>query len=296
MTIKKHFLTYLTATLIGVSCLMGTSAMAAPSYNLQMLPTNLKELLKQEGRNKLMKYAGEWIEAANNVIGTLRSLTEPFIIPEVNSVTNPKDWISYVPKNVEPLLKAEEKNIDDIHKANDQGLINVYVDEVEEPDIDKVQEEVSKVVFLNNDTPETSKLSRKQQDLLVLKVATNAYGVANKSLELSQNALKERQEWHDRWFGKDGQEGEIRANDHIAAWHFISLMQSVHRRRIRELLYLQSLHLELHTALGLVNQEKPIDTSSMKLTEPATTDGATPPTQQNTQSGTTGTTPAQSAQ
>lgn len=261
MTVKQHFLTYLTAALISGTCLCSQPVFAAPSFNIQMVATNLKELVKQEGRNKLMKYGAEYIEVANNFIATVKSLTQPFVVPEVNSVTDPEEWISYVPKQIEPLLKIE--------KAED------------EPDVDKVQEEVTKIVFVNKDNQETYKLSRKQQDLLLFKVATNASGVSGKSLDLSANAATETEKWRER-INTEG-------TDEVALWHFTALLHAVHRRKVRELLYLQSLQLELHAAEGLLNKEKPIDTSNIELMEPpaSETSASTPTGSTETSTGST---------
>lgn len=252
----QHILTCLTVTL-----LLCTPVQAAPNFDTSNLSSRLKELVKQESRNKMMKYGKEYMELANNFIALTETLKKELQLPDFSSMTKLEEWTPIVPKNVAPLLVIEDK-------------------EKGEPDLDKVQKEVEKVVYLNIETNETLRRSREQQELLLLKTLAFAYAAANRSLELSANGEEENEEMRKQIEN---------TKDALGLYGQMIKLQLFSTRKMYEILHLKTRSLEIHSALGLLDQEVPVDVSNMTTsTAGATIEGTTAATQ--TSSDATGST------
>lgn len=239
----QNILTFLTAAVLFCS-----PVMAAPNFDTANLAGRLKDLVKQEGRNKMMEYGKEYMELANNFIALTETLKQTLEMPDLTSTTDLKEWAPIVPKNVAPLLVMSDPVKGD------------------EPDLDKVQEEVAKVVYLNPETNDTLRRSREQQNALFLKTLAFAYASANRSLELSNASLEQTDEMRKQI---------EKTKDALGLYGQMVKLQMFSSRKLYETLHLQTRSLEVNSAMGLINKEKPVDVSDITTSSDGSSDTGT---------------------
>ena len=212
------------------------SAEAGLATDTQSISTKIQDITKAEIRSKMKEITGQWKDDANRAIATENSLSQAVSVHAVDSAIQFKEWPSLIPENVQPKLKLEDVE--------------------DEPRLEDVQKEVEKVVFVKTKTPQMRKLSRNQQDVLLLKVASYGYAAANKSLEISAQAYEEN----------DKMREEIeKTTDHFGLFMQMAKLELVTMRKQAELLHLHSRLLEASSAAALVNMEEPKDLSNISL-------------------------------
>ena len=222
MNIQSRFYAFLTAALL----ILPIGVQAAPNFDTGNLALHVKELVKREGRNKLMKYAGDYMTLANSVM-TLTDSLQQMMLPLSTSTPSWPEWSPVVPKSIAELLKAED------------------------PDVNKVQAEVKNIILMDRSTPETLKKTELQQRTMLLRVISYSYGAAERSIDLSALAAEET----------NALEEEVNKTDNgIDLIRRMMQLQTFSTRKVTEILHLQSRLLEVDSMLGLINKIKNVDT------------------------------------
>ena len=216
---------YLTAFLMMTTVtVLPMSASAAPSFDFANLASRIKEGVKISQRLKEQeKIIRQQVQALGSMVSE-GELTTPMSPPSTASLTSLEEWAPVVPENVaEKLEKAE----------------------TEEPDLEAVQDEV-----------ENMRLSRNQQNVLLLNALSYAYASANRSLMLSEKSIEENQKIYE----------EIKnTTTEFGVLSYVAMLQLYSARKMSELLHLQSRQLEVRSTSALINRTKPVDTSDVQL-------------------------------
>ncbi|MBR4926745.1 MAG: hypothetical protein IKY98_00300 [Alphaproteobacteria bacterium] len=227
---------YLTAFLMMTTVtVLPMSASAAPSFDFANLASRIKEGVKISQRLKEQeKIIRQQVQALGSMVSE-GELTTPMSPPSTASLTSLEEWAPVVPENVaEKLEKAE----------------------TEEPDLEAVQDEVEKVVYLNTESAKTMRLSRNQQNVLLLNALSYAYASANRSLMLSEKSIEENQKIYEEIKNTTTEFGLLSK---------VAMLQLYSARKMSELLHLQSRQLEVRSTSALINRTKPVDTSDVQL-------------------------------
>lgn len=235
MTHKLTFLKVFSLALFGTVC-FSASSQAVINFDTGGTAALVKDLIKAEAAaEELKEQVKKTIETAQ-AIGSDASLTDPLKPASVNSITPSDKQPSVIPENVMKLLKVE--------------------DETAEPDSEKVQEEIKKIAFIKSKTPELQKLTRNQQNVLLLRVTTNGYAAANASFRLSEKATEENQKMA---------EEIAKAGDHIALWNNMAKLQLVMMHKQGEVMQLRTRMLETISAQALIGHEALEDLSEVDV-------------------------------
>lgn len=223
MTYTKLLFCFLTAGLL----MTAAPVLAAPTFDSGGLGMQLKELVQRESRTKLLKAGGEYVKTAQAVMGTVDSLKK--IAMPMNLGTTPlEEWSPVVPKNVAKVLKEEDPKLAD------------------------VRAEIEKIAFLDKTTPDSLKLTKRQQGVLLLKILAYSYAASERSLELSTIGYEENEAYRERV------EKELNVT---SLYKHTAVLQMFSTRKISEILNLQSRMLEMDSMRGLINREKPTPTN-----------------------------------
>ena len=223
-------------SLLGTICFV-TPLQAAINFDTGGTMTLIKDLMKAEAAaEELAEQVKKAIETAQ-AIGSTKSLTEPLTAANVESITPAEKQLSVIPKNVMALFEK--------------------IDETSEPDSEDVQEEIAKIAFVKSKTPELQKLTRNQQNVLLLKVLANGYAAANASFAASEKATEENQKMAE----------EINnATDHIGLWNNMAKLQLVMMHKQGEAMHLRTRMLETISAQALIGHKKLEDVSNIDVT------------------------------
>lgn len=237
---KYKFLKVFSLALLGGVC-FNTSAQAAINFDTGGTMTLMRDLVRAEAAAEEFKeqlvMAGETAVS----IATDFSLSTPLRPANVNSVISTEAQPSVIPENVMRLLKVE--------------------DETSEPDAVAVREEIEKIAFIKSDTPELQKLTSNQQNVLLLRIASNGYAAANASFKLSEKAAEENQKLA---------EEVAKATDHIGLWNNMAKLQLVMMRKQGEIMLLRTRMLETISAQALLGHEALKDVSNVDVTTTST--------------------------
>lgn len=221
MKTNSRMYALLTAALL----ILPITVQAAPNFDTGNLALHVKELVKREGRNKLMKYAGEYMEVANTVMSMIDQI-KSLMLPFSSSTPQWQEWAPLVPESIAKLLKKDE------------------------PSVDEVAAEIKKLLLIDRTTPDTLKQTELQQRTMLMKVLVYAYGAAERSLDLSELAYKET---------SAVQEEINKTENGIDLVRRMSTLQTFSTRKVAEMLHLNSRLLEIDAMMGLVNKEKDYD-------------------------------------
>lgn len=226
--------------------LLGTVCFAVPSwsainFDIGGTITLAKDMIKAETAAK--EIAEQVKQAADTAvaIGSDFSLSDPLKPANVNSTIPPEQQMSVIPENVMKLLKVE--------------------DETSEPDSVVVQEEIKKIAFVKTKTPELRKLTRNQQNVLLLKVASSGYATANASFIKSEKATEDNQKMA---------EEIAKATDHIGLWNNMAKLQLAMMHKQGEVMHLRTRMLETISAQALIGAEALKDVSKIDVASDAT--------------------------
>ncbi len=231
-----HIFSCLTAFLMITTVIVAPmNASAASSFDFANLASRIKEGVRIAQRlNEQKQIIQQQAQALASMVSE-EELMMPMSPPSTNSLTSLEEWAPVVPENV-----AKE-----LEKA-----------ETEEPDLEAVQDEVEKVVYLNTESARTTRLSRNQQNILLLNALSYAYASAERSLMLSEESIKENEKIYE----------EIKTTTtEFGLLSKVAMLQLYSARKMAELLHLQSRQLEVRSTSGLLNRTKPVDTSNVPL-------------------------------
>lgn len=235
MTHKLIFLKVFSLTLLGTACL-AMPVQAAINFDTGGTMTLVKDLMRAEAAaEELVDQVKKATETAK-AIGSEGSLSEALKGANVNSIVSAENKPSVIPESVMKLLKVE--------------------DETSEPDSLAVQKEIKKIVFIKTKTPELEKLTRNQQNVLLLEVTSNGYAAANASFLASEKATEENQKMA---------EEIARATDHIGLWNNMAKLQLVMMHKQGEVMHLRTRMLETISAQALIGQEAQEDLSDVNV-------------------------------
>ena len=245
MTNKYKFLKVFSLALLGSVCL-GGSVQAAINFDTGGTMTLVKDLIRAEAAaEELAEQVKKTVETATAIASDF-SLSDPLKPANINSTIPSEEQPSVIPENVMKLLKVE--------------------DETSEPDSAAVQEEIKKIAFVKSKTPELQKLTSNQQNVLLLRVATNGYAAANASFKLSEKATEENQKMA---------EDVAKATDHIGLWNNMAKLQLVMMHKQGEIMLLRTRMLETISAQALLGHEALKDLSDVDVTTTATSSNNT---------------------
>lgn len=231
-----HLFSYLTAFLmITTAAIVPMSASAAPSFDMANLAARVKEGVKIAQRLEEQKNTIKQQVQALGAMVSEGELIRPMTPPSSASLTSLEEWAPVVPENVAKLLANAE---------------------TQEPDLEAVQGEVEKIVYLNTESAKAMRLSRNQQNVLLLNALSYAYASADRSLMLSEESIEENKQLY---------EGVRTTTTEFGLLSNVAKLQLASARKMAELLHLQSRQLEVRSVAGLLNREKPTDTSNIQL-------------------------------
>ncbi len=232
-----HLFSCLTAFLMltTVAVMPTTVLAAAPSFDIANLASRVKEGVKISQRLKEQEQTiRQQVQALSSMVSE-EELTTLMSPPSTDSLTSLEEWAPVVPENVAQKLEKAE---------------------TEEPDLEAVQDEVEKVVYLNTESAKTTRLSRNQQNILLLNALSYAYASAERSLMLSEESIKENEKIYE----------EIKTTTtEFGLLSKVAMLQLYSARKMAELLHLQSRQLEVRSTGGLLNRTKRVDTSDIQL-------------------------------
>jgi hypothetical protein len=249
---KHKFLKVFSLALLGTVFVV-KPVMAAINFDTGGTITLVKDLVRAEAA------AEELIDQVQSAASTLKeigsdaSLTEGLEAANVSSVmplsgNDMNAWPSIIPQNVQPTLKV-----------GDDGA---------EPDVTKVREEIEKIAFIKTDRPELEKLTKNQQNVLLLKVASYGYAAATRSFAISENAVEENAKMA---------EEVANASDHIGLWNKMAKLQLVMMHKQGEIMHLRTRMLESISAQALVGHEALKEVSDINVVSESSSSDA--PTQ-----------------
>lgn len=240
MTRKLTFFKVFSLALLGTAC-FAMPLRAAINFDTGGTITLVKDLMKaQAAAEEITEQVKKTIETAK-AIGSEASLSEPLQAADVNSITPAENQPYEIPENVMKVLKVEN--------------------ETDEPDSQAVQEEIKKIAFIKSKTPELQKLTRNQQNVLLLRVTSNGYAAANASFMASEKATEDNQKMA---------EEVAKATDHIGLWNNMAKLQLVMMHKQGEVMHLRTRMLETISAQALIGHDAPKDLSNIDVSGGAT--------------------------
>lgn len=235
MTIRNIFLICCSIALLGAVC-VSRPVYAGLSENMQSIATKMKQVASSEVVQRQNEAANEREAISNRAIAGEGSLGGTASRPNINSALPMSEWPVIIPKNV-----LEKTKVSDAET---------------EPSLAEVQAEVEKVVFIKTETQELQKVTRNQQNILLVQVVAYGEAVADRALELSIKADEENQKM---------QKKVEETTDHLGLFIRMAELELGSMKKQAELLHLHSRLLEINSAAALINKDEPKDLSETSL-------------------------------